>query len=66
MVSNSRICIQQQGAYSDKNVTVPSNYGREPRMGFNIRKKGKNKKVEEFVKEMKERHEEARAALVKA
>ena len=42
------------------------NYGREPRMGFDVRKKGKNKKVEEFIKEMKERHEEARAALVKA
>ena len=42
------------------------NYGREPRMGFDIRKKEKNKKAEEFVKEMKERHEEARAALVKS
>ena len=42
------------------------NYGREPRMDFDIRKKGKNEKVEEFVKEMKERHEEARAALVKS
>ena len=42
------------------------NYGREPRMSFNIRKKEKNEKAEEFVKEMKERHEEARAALVKA
>ena len=42
------------------------NYGREPRMGFNIRKKGKNEKAEEFVKEMKERHEEAKAALVKS
>ena len=42
------------------------NYGREPRMGFNIRKKGKNEKAEEFVKEMKERHEKARAALVKS
>jgi len=41
------------------------NYGRELRMGFNIRKKGKNEKAEEFVKEMKERHEEAKAALVK-
>jgi len=41
------------------------NYGRELRMGFDIRKKGKNKKIEEFVREMKERHEEARAALVK-
>ena len=42
------------------------NYGREPRMGFDIRKKGKNEKAEEFVKEMKERHEEARAVLVKS
>ena len=42
-----------------------ANYGREPRMGFDIRKKGKNVKAEEFVREMKKRHEEARAALVK-
>ena len=42
------------------------NYGRELRIGFDIRKKGKNEKAEEFVKEMKEKHEEARAALVKS
>jgi len=42
------------------------NYGKEPRMGFDIRKKGKNEKAEEFAKEMKERHEEARAALVRS
>ena len=42
------------------------NYGREPRMGFDFRKKGKNEKAEEFAREMKERHEEARVALVKA
>ena len=42
------------------------NYGREPRMGFDIRKKGRNEKAEEFVREMKERHEEARAVLVKS
>ena len=41
------------------------NYGKELRIGFDIRKKGKNKKAEEFAKEMKERHEEARAALVR-
>ena len=41
------------------------NYKREPRMGFDIRKKGKNEKAEEFVKEIKEKHEEARAALVR-
>ena len=42
------------------------NYRREPRIGFDIRKKGKNEKAEEFVKEMKKRHEKARAALVKS
>jgi len=42
------------------------NYGREPRMGFDIRKKGKNEKAEEFAREIKERHKEARAALVKS
>jgi len=42
------------------------NYGRELRMGFNIRKKGKNVKAEEFVKEIKNRHEEVKAALVKS
>ena len=39
------------------------NYGREPRMGFDIRKKRKNEKAEEFAREMKERHEEARKLL---
>ena len=42
------------------------NYRRELRMGFDIRKKGKNKKAEEFAREMKKRHEEAKAALVKS
>ena len=42
------------------------NYGRELRMGFNIRKKGKNMKAEKFVKEMKDKHEEAKAALMKS
>jgi len=48
-----------------KRLPFQVNYGREPRMGFDIRKKRKNEKVEEFIKEMKERHEETRAALVK-
>jgi len=42
------------------------NYRRELRIGFDIRKKEKNVKAEEFVKEMKDRHEEAKAALVKS
>jgi len=42
------------------------NYGRELRIGFDIRKKEKNVKAEEFAREMKKRHKEARAALVKS
>ena len=42
------------------------NYGKELRMGFDIRKKEKNEKAEEYAREMKERHEKARAVLVKA
>ena len=59
-------------AFNNKAHTVTKmslfqvNYGRELRIGFDIRKKEKNKKAEEFVREMKERHEEARAALVKS
>ena len=41
------------------------NYGRELRMGDNIRKKGKVEKATEFVERMKRVHEEAGAALKK-
>ena len=43
-----------------------ANYGRELRMGGDIRKKGKVKKATEFVKRMKKVHEEAGVALKKA
>jgi len=42
------------------------NYRRESRIGFDIRKKEKNIKAEEFVKEIKNRHEEVKAVLVKS
>ena len=42
------------------------NYRREPRIGFDIRKKGKNEKAEEFAREMKKKYEEAREILVKS
>ena len=42
------------------------NYGQELRVGFEIRKKGKYVKTEEFVKEMKGMHEETKAALKKS
>ena len=42
------------------------NYGRELRIGADIRRKGKVEKVTEFVKIMKKVQEEAGAALRKA
>ena len=41
------------------------NYGRELRMGADIRKKRKVEKAMEFVERMKKVQEEARAALKK-
>jgi len=41
------------------------NYGREPRTDFDIRIEEENVKVEKFVKEMKDRHEKVKVALVK-
>ena len=41
------------------------NYGRELRMGGDIRKKGKVESVTEFVERMKKVHEEVEAALKK-
>ena len=49
-----------------KSLLFQVNYGRELKMGFDIRKKGKNEIAEEFAREMKKRHEEARATLVKS
>jgi len=42
-----------------------ANYGKELRMGGNIRKKGKVEKATEFVERMKKVHEEVGAALKK-
>jgi len=42
-----------------------ANYGRELRMGGNIRKKGKVESAMEFVERIKKVHEEARVALKK-
>ena len=42
-----------------------ANYGKEMRMGGDIRRKGKVESITEFVKRMKRIHEEAEAALKK-
>jgi len=43
-----------------------ANYGQDPRIGFEGRKKGKYVRAEKFVEKMKEIQEEAKAVLKKA
>jgi len=43
-----------------------ANSGRDPRMGFELRKKGRYEGAEKFTKKMEEVQREAKAALVKA
>ena len=71
--SNLSECLATaEFAFNNKVHTVTKsslfkvNYGREPRMGFDIRKKRKNVKAEEFVKEIKNKYEEAKVVLVKS
>jgi len=51
---------------STKVLLFKANYGQDPRMGFEGRKKGKYKGAEKFVTKIKEIQEEAKAALGKA
>jgi len=51
---------------STKTSPFKANYRQDPRMGFEVRKKGKYEGAEKFVVKMKEIQEEARAALGKA
>jgi len=53
-------------AVNNKVSPFMANYGRELRMGGDIRKRGKVEKAMEFVERMKKVHEEAGAALKKA
>jgi len=51
---------------STKTLPFKANYGQDPRMGFEGRKKGKYAGAEKFVEKMKEIQEEAKAVLGKA
>jgi len=51
---------------STKVLPFKANYGQDPRMGFEMRRKGKYEGVEKFVTKIKEIQEEAKAALEKA
>ena len=50
---------------STKISPFKANYGQDPRIGFEVRKKGKYEGAEKFVVKMKEIQEEAKAALEK-
>jgi len=51
---------------STRTLPFKANYGQDPRMGFEGRKKGKYIGAEKFIEKMKEIQEEAKAALGKA
>ena len=50
---------------STKTLPFKANYGQDPRMGFEVRRKGKYKGAEKFVTKMKEIQGEVKAALEK-
>jgi len=49
-----------------KTSLFKANYGQDPRMGFEGKRKGKYKAAGKFVEKMKKIQEEAKAALGKA
>ena len=51
---------------STKTLSFKANYRQDPRMGFEVRKKRKFKRVEKFVMKIKKTQEEAKAVLEKA
>ena len=51
---------------STKTSLFKANYGQDPRMGFEERKKGKYTRAEKFVEKMREIQEETKVALRKA
>jgi len=51
---------------STKVLPFKANYGQDPRMGFEMRRKGKYEGAEKFITKIKEIQEEAKAALGKA
>ena len=51
---------------STKTLFFKANYRQDPRIGFEVKKKGKYKGAEKFVTKMKEIQEEAKIVLEKA
>jgi len=62
---SAEFAVNNKVHMATKVLSFMANYGRELRIGGDIRKKGKIEKSMEFVKRMKKVHEEAGAALKK-
>ena len=50
---------------STRTIPFKTNYGQDPRMGFEERKKGKYERAKKFIEKMKEIQKEAKAMLGK-
>ena len=64
-LASAEFAVNNKAHTTTKMSPFMANYGRELRMGGDIRKKGKVERVTEFVEKIKKVHEEARAALRK-
>ena len=64
-LATAEFAVNNKTHTATKVLPFMANYGRELRMGGNIRKKGKMESATEFVERMKKIHEEAGAALRK-
>ncbi len=64
-LATAKFTVNNKTHTATKVLPFMANYGRELRMGGNIRKKGKMESATEFVERIKKIHEEAGAALRK-
>ena len=64
-LATAKFAMNNKAHTATKVLPFIANYGRELRMGGNIRKKEKVESATEFVERMKRVHKEARAAMKK-
>ena len=64
-LASAEFAVNNKVHTATKMLSFIANYGRELRMGGDIRKKGKVERAAEFVERIKKVHEEAGAALKK-
>ena len=64
-LATAEFAVNNKTHTATKVLSFMANYGRELRMGGDIRKKGKMESTTEFVERMKKVHEKAGAALRK-